>query len=688
MIYEPASAIRGAQTALVRESGHVGVGKIGTARISGRAPAKVETGVYLLPSRRRDGDGFLPTREVVFGRRELLEDCFLDMENGRLGSASKELTKELVAQHQWRPGERVQTSAILDWMRSNRVDLMARTGVHGLTLVDGMAIPIRPRAAGVSAFDSSEAWHLAPQADIMNEELATNANPEPKGMGLFCFKPQKGADNTWMFVTRKGRMGLLQILEYGDKSSSVAMRFKLADPTARAPAETTSMLDHIRNLLSFINPVSYARACSTVKNRSPGVPRDRKIHLAGTATPLTAQPLMTLDLGGETMRDIVAILRQQYAVCLCFEDLGFDQEKNSISIGRTVAVLEKSASVRPLSSTESNRLAAARKLLAEGSSDSAAFDLGNLYHGRFQANSMEALLTQLTEGTPYAWGRVEQMWVIHPRSGSKLTYPVTLNTGGLTVEQAALGILEQEPSGSPPGTPVVLERPNKEDVNPIPWDHTLAADLNLDRVPAMEALCRMTLGSRPCSEWELTGLKNARILGLSRGPVIHGTTNSHGFTPVIERILDLGSRAKTGYLDLDTGQYVDPGDKWIAYSMGSAPAGADLKTSVFESDLLARMGVSMAVVPVATNRWDATPDEIRRELAGVQRQPQVRLGGSDASRMYFFQTSEGSQGILQLESAPIQLEPTGEGYGPVRIRYRLVAPMAVAPAGKPASEVH
>lgn len=688
VVYQPALAIEGPKIATVREGGRVGVGNIGTPRIGGQAPVKAVPGVYLLPNPSRNQDEYLPAHEVVFGRWELIEDCFLDMENGRLLSASKELIQELVAQHQWHPGERVQTSVILDWMRSNHVDVMARAGVYGLTLVDGLAVSILPHASGVSAFNFSEAWQLAPQADRMNEEAATNANREPKGMTLFCFKPRKGADNTWMFVTRKGRMGLLQILEYGDSSNPlVALRYKLANPTARYHREPTSIAGRIRELLSAVNPVSLVRAWATVTNGGSGLPRDQKIDLAGSGTPLMAQASMRLDLGGETMRDIVAMLRQEYGVRLCFEDLDFDGGKDSISIGRTIAVLEKSASVRPLSSTESNRLAAARKLLAEGSPGSTTFDLGNLYHGRFQANSMEALLTQLTEGTPYAWTKVEQMWVIQPGSGSKLAYPVMLETGGLTVEQAALKILDQQPWESPCGRSVVLERLIQDGVNPIPWSHTVAADLDLERVTAVEALCRVTLGAKPSSEWELTGLKGARSLGLSRGPIINGNTNIAEFTPVIERILDNGNRSARDYLDLDTRQYVDPGAKWIAYSMTSAPAGADLKTSSLSSLLLARMGVDMAVVSVATNRWDATPDEVRRELAGVQREREVSLGGSTAPRLYFFQTSEGSQGILQIEPAPVHLEPTGEAYGPVRVRYRLVEPAAVGPTRKPASEI-
>jgi hypothetical protein len=75
----------------------------------------------------------------------------------------------------------------------------------------------------------------------------------------------------------------------------------------------------------------------------------------------------------------------------------------------------------------------------------------------------------------------------------------------------------------------------------------------------------------------------------------------------------------------------------------------------------------MALVPVAAARWDATPDEIRKGLAGIQRQAEVRLDSRSGSNTFFFRTSEGGTGVMQW------LPPKeGDDRSQVRLRYRLI----------------
>jgi len=104
--------------------------------------------------------------------------------------------------------------------------------------------------------------------------------------------------------------------------------------------------------------------------------------------------------------------------------------------------------------------------------------------------------------------------------------------------------------------------------------------------------------------------------------------------------------------------------------MNATPAGVDLKASGFESDTRARLGINLALLPVATNRWDATPNEIRKELAMVPRQAEVRLVAGDAPQLYFFRTSEGGTGILEIVLEPAQPDK-------VRIRYTLLEAVAL-----------
>jgi hypothetical protein len=142
-------------------------------------------------------------------------------------------------------------------------------------------------------------------------------------------------------------------------------------------------------------------------------------------------------------------------------------------------------------------------------------------------------------------------------------------------------------------------------------------------------------------------------------------SNAPGFGPVIERLLDFDGREATAYLDLDTGQYLDPASSLATFATDATPAGVDLRTSLYESDDRARLAVNMALRPVATNRWEATPAEIRQELARAQRQAEFRVVASHVPQLYFFRTSEGGQGIIEF-----RLDPATGGRGAVRVRYK------------------
>ena len=144
----------------------------------------------------------------------------------------------------------------------------------------------------------------------------------------------------------------------------------------------------------------------------------------------------------------------------------------------------------------------------------------------------------------------------------------------------------------------------------------------------------------------------------------------------VERVLDFDTRRKTAYLDLDTGEYVDPGPD-NAFRTKATPAGVDLKSSAIENNSDVRWAINMAVVPVEPTRWEATAEEIRMAVGAVKRDPEIRLGGGRSTNTWFFQTSEGNRGILQF------LPPkTGDDPSQVRLRYRLLQP---APSSGPST---
>lgn len=372
------------------------------------------------------------------------------------------------------------------------------------------------------------------------------------------------------------------------------------------------------------NPVSAKDAIS-----QPGAP------------PMLKGPF-SLQVDRETMQNIVSALRQQRPIRLCLENLDFDPEKDGVTLGRELRELEQAARTRPLWPAETNRLALARKLLAEGKPESMIFDIGERYQVRIIADSMEALLARLTPGTAYTWGKVENTFVLRPRNGSKLAYAVTLNTEGMTVEQAVQAILQQQPDGSHIGLAMTVGMPVRDGADPMPWLRAKAPPLTLSAVTALEALCRVTAGANPDSVWELAGMSGARSLGLLRGPSRPDpdpqttvAAYSAGVPPMFRSVLD-GKQA----LDLDTGRRV----AWIV----KAPPGNEL---ILDPNLgpQIRCLASERVPPILNvNVFEEAIAAAGERLPELHDTIQPQFGTFDLSRYLLVPTDRGRWAILEL----------------------------------------
>jgi len=168
-------------------------------------------------------------------------------------------------------------------------------------------------------------------------------------------------------------------------------------------------------------------------------------------------------------------------------------------------------------------------------------------------------------------------------------------------------------------------------------------------------------------------LRYKLVQDVTAPPATPASAHMPSFGPVIERVLDFDTDRKAAYLDLDTGEYVDPGTN-STYGMKATPAGVDLRSSAIESNFDVRWAINMAVVPVDPMRWEATEEEVRLAVVAVKCEPEIRLGGGRSTNTWFFQTSEGGQGVLQFLPPKADDDPSQ-----VRLRYRLVQP--ASPSG-------
>lgn len=222
----------------------------------------------------------------------------------------------------------------------------------------------------------------------------------------------------------------------------------------------------------------------------------------------------TLVLDCNFMQEAVGLLRENCSRRVCIEDLDFDMVKDCVSLAEAIAQLESIAKTRELTPKEQKRLELALQDRREGKPDDHRFDLALRYNGRFSAPSFDGLLTELTKTTPYTWRKIGETYVVYPRAGSLLDYPVSLNTEGLTVDQAVQKILDQKPQGARIGRMQVGGVPIRPGDDPCPWLKAILPKFELKNVPAMEALCRVTESPAPDFVWHIEGFKGARHLSL------------------------------------------------------------------------------------------------------------------------------------------------------------------------------
>ena len=222
----------------------------------------------------------------------------------------------------------------------------------------------------------------------------------------------------------------------------------------------------------------------------------------------------TLVLDCNFMQEAVGLLREKYSRRVCIEDLDFDMVKDCVSLAEAIAQLESIAKTRELSPKEQKRLELALQYRREGKPDDHRFDLALRYKGRFSAASFDGLLTELTKTTPYTWRKIGETYVVCPRAGSLLEYPVTLTTDGLTIVEAVERILDQEPLGPKIGLVWFGKWQGPPGVDPVPWRRAKAPNRRLDRESAMEVLCLVTAATKPDLVWHIAGFKGARQLGL------------------------------------------------------------------------------------------------------------------------------------------------------------------------------
>jgi hypothetical protein len=161
---------------------------------------------------------FDPAVERELSGSVSLSDCFLDADTGRVLSAPKELVESLKSKGQ--VGQSLpQILSIADWARTNGVDFMLRSGETRLLLLDGFTI------MSAKPFDSHTATEVVHGADHLAEVMSAQ---KESGFHMACdFGGATAQPQSWLFRTREGGQGVLQITTLTQKPLRVKLRYKL-----------------------------------------------------------------------------------------------------------------------------------------------------------------------------------------------------------------------------------------------------------------------------------------------------------------------------------------------------------------------------------------------------------------------------------------------------------------------------
>gem|GEM_PF-1902642 len=267
--------------------------------------------------------------------------------------------------------------------------------------------------------------------------------------------------------------------------------------------------------LAFATPLAQVK---TFEVRKRPVLTFTKVVVLRTSPLPNEKMAISFDRGDDSMSAIARRFQVQYGVRLCMEDLDFDAKKDAITLGQLIQRLGAKERDGTLRESEKQRLKWGRQLKGEGRADNALIDVGERYTGVITATSVPMFLEELTKGTPYDFKQFGETWVIMPRGYSRLAFPVTLKTEGLTVDAATQAILKQHPGPGSISSGMAISGPIAEGTDPFPWLSVKLPELEISNISALEALCKITEAARPDSVWALAGYKDHRLFSLIRGP--------------------------------------------------------------------------------------------------------------------------------------------------------------------------
>jgi hypothetical protein len=186
---------------------------------------------------------FSPVEERVLPSKHQPDTLFgwLDLDSGRVSTRAK---------LDW------ESQTGYEWIRTNGLDVVASESAKHFPVLLGCDTIIAPAP--------TNGWDIVTPADVANNWTILQAEPRQKQV----FGAMPGQSDSFIFQTREGGKGILQILGFADNPPGVKVRYKLIQSSATTSTDMNSptnsaAMNAVNNWLSLADNGQYAETWET-----------------------------------------------------------------------------------------------------------------------------------------------------------------------------------------------------------------------------------------------------------------------------------------------------------------------------------------------------------------------------------------------------------------------------------------
>ncbi len=221
-----------------------------------------------------------------------------------------------------------------------------------------------------------------------------------------------------------------------------------------------------------------------------------------------ASTVFSLDVTDTSLGGLANSLQRRFQACICTEELPLSPD--DIVTAADILEVTKDRPPEELTKREQLLLKTAKEMLDQGHTPAITIDSKRYrFTGKFKASSFPKLLDQLLMESPYHWYEENGTFVVFPRIGSRLSFPVTLNLRNPSITNVLKALVKEQPEDH-----VLTDHGTVMMVGATPPEYfqifhellkkPLPVSLVFDKEPAMDVLNRLVEATGGEVYWHVT----------------------------------------------------------------------------------------------------------------------------------------------------------------------------------------